>query len=230
MGQDGLHLLDESRLLLGREGRGRLVGELCRQGHHVGLRQRLVDEQLLGHGLGQLHGLRRHHGSDLVPLRDGVLVSELGGCVEPHVGALEVLRYPETTSVDDAEIELAVRNAKPRGILEPAHGFLEVGLAESAFGIQHTGIVHGAGIALRGSALIPGARRLEVLLDAQSLLVEIGEAVLRGGEILRGGTLEPGQRERLVLLDAHADAIAAGDLVLRLRITRGGGDAQGLGA
>ena len=116
---------------------------------------------------------------DLVALGGGVAVAGLGDEREPFVGLFQVLRHADALGRQDAEVELAVLDAELGRLLEPARGGVVVGRAVGAHREQHGEVVHGAGIALLGGHLVPGLGLGDVALDADALLVEIADAVLR---------------------------------------------------
>ena len=77
---------------------------------------------------------------------------------------------------------------------------------------QHRQIVHGAGIALLGGHLVPGLGLGDVAVDADALLVEIADAVLRRRKPELGRLLVPFGGGLHVGLGAAAFGIARADL------------------
>ena len=145
----------------------------------------------LGRGARLLELLGPQRVGDLVALGGGVAVAGLGDQREPFVGFLEALRHADALGGEDAEIELAVLDAELGGLLEPARRRVIVGRAVGAHRKQHRQIVHGAGVALFGGHLVPGLGLGDVAVDAEALLVEIADAVLRRGKAELGRLLVP---------------------------------------
>ena len=111
-------------------------------------------------------------------------------------------------------------------LLEPARRRLVVGRAVGAHRKQHRQIVHGAGVALLGGHLVPGLGLGDVAVDAEALLVEIADAVLRRGKAEFGRLLVPFRGRLHVGLHAAPFGVARADLEQRLGVAGVGCFAQ----
>ena len=111
-------------------------------------------------------------------------------------------------------------------LLEPARRRIVVGRAVGAHREQHRQIVHGAGVALLGGHLVPGLGLGDVAVDADALLVEIADAVLRRRKAELGRLLVPFGGGLHVGLDAAPFGVARADLEQRLGVAGFGCFAQ----
>ena len=101
-----------------------------------------------------------------------------------------------------------------------------VGRAVGAHRVEHRQIVHGAGVTLLGRHLVPGLGLGDVAVDAETLLVEIADAVLRRGKAEVGGLLVPFGGGLHVGLAAASFGVAGADFEQRLGIAGFGCFAQ----
>ena len=120
--------------------------------------------------------------------------------------------------MEDGEVELAVAHAVLGGLPEQDGGAFEIGLASGALCVEDGKVVHRLHVAGVGGADVPALRGVEILRNAEALLVDRAEAILGGRESRFGGALVPLHRLGHILFDAAAFRVARGNLERRRRI------------
>src|SRR5208283_175151 len=92
----------------------------------------------------------------------------------------EVLFDADAAGIEDAEVELAVGDAAIGGLAEPLSRVLVVGALAAAVGVEHGEVMHRLGVAALGGLHVVAPRDVDVLFDAETLLIEGSEPEYRG--------------------------------------------------